>query len=220
MRYAHLRAGAKMEDKPYTAVSIADFLAWSVYKVNPILQALALIEEGTLHEDDFKGLGGQQAVAVTREASTVKRRLEAQEPDAAPERIRETAGKVARATRDAMTTGGLGYKQARQVTDKIVPPTAHDKRPKNFTDYVFKTAALVNRLLRDDTAGAQMEAVMPYADQIGNLARRELLTTLRLLGERVDSYIERLAITAPAEDYIEGDLDETIQLEASEVCDA
>ena len=207
-RYAHLRAGAKMEDKPYTADSIAEFLAWSVHKIQPILQALDLIDEGTLHEDDFKGLGGQQAVAVTREASTAKRRIQAQAPKTEPAEVKATAGKVARAARDAMVDGGLGYKQARQVTDKIVPPKPSGPPP-NFTDYVFATASKVNHLLRDDQTGERMEAIMPYADEIGSLARRELINCLSSLGERVEAYMKQLVIPVSAEDFIDGDFVDT-----------
>ena len=177
---------------PYSAPAVAEFLAWPIDKVGPILQALALIEEGTLHEDDFKGLGGQQAVAVTREATTAKKRMIEKHGPEHEKEAKAMGGYVARAVRDKMVDGGLGYKQARSVTDEMVQKVDSATAPKNLDSLASKAAGAVNELLRDDAAARRLQEVMPFADDIGKFARRDLLTALRVLGERVDAYIDSL----------------------------
>jgi len=100
-------------EHPYTAQSIADFLGWlkpdgePQAKVHDALMALQFIEEGTLKESDFDGLGTKEAQAVVsqaRQAKTAREaaaRLARQEAERAEKEAKEAERRRAQAEAQA-----------------------------------------------------------------------------------------------------------------------
>ena len=71
-------------EHPYNAQTVAEFLGW-VYKdgtarvkVHDALAALALVEDGTLADEDFVGLPSAASKAVTQQALTARTQLDQQ----------------------------------------------------------------------------------------------------------------------------------------------
>lgn len=186
---------------PYTAHTIGAFLGrgWQTSncnKAHQTLQALALVDAGEVDEAAYTDLGPAQARAVTTEASRAKKRAESQ--GATPDEAKQKASEVATAVSDGIKSGKVGAKHVRQVTDEHVPPTPQ-KQPPQMDDFARKLASDLNGVLNRDRMAEQMDAVLPYAADLGTIARRELDACLTQIAERADGYRTKLRNSTPAD---------------------
>lgn len=182
--------------KPYTVDTVACFLGWHPLKVRRTLQALASIEDRETPADAYQGLGAAQADAVTREASRAKKRATSQ--GATDDEAKQKAVEVGSAVGDGLRSGKVGAKHVRQLTDALVPPTPQ-KQPPQMDDFARKLASDLSGVLNRDRMAEQMDAVLPYAADLGTIARRELDACLTQLAERADGYRTKLRNSTPAD---------------------
>jgi polyhydroxyalkanoate synthesis regulator phasin len=178
----------------YTARTVAAFLGWTYDKVQLTLQALALIEQGAVREEDYANLGWGQARAVTREAHRTIKRVQAQ--GATPEVAKQAAGKVASEVRDRIASGAIGAEQARRVTDELTRPAkgTSDYLPE-YDAYLLELAEELGKYLsptRDRDRVEKLELVIPLIAEAEPYAKRELANALRGLRDRAAAYVERI----------------------------
>lgn len=134
----HLPA-ASQATRPYTAQTVANFLGWvepsgdPQRKVGAALSALEFIEDGTLTEKDFAGLGSYQAIAVIEQARSARRvseeraknaRAAAERQARAAETARQAADQAEReraaAAQRAVAAARARDNQARRVAEAQV----------------------------------------------------------------------------------------------------
>ena len=120
------------QDHPYTASTIAPFLGWTDDKVYDVLNALELVESGTLSEADYLGLSTAQAKAVTararqarEEALTAAKREEARQQAATAE-----AQEARRAAEEARRQEEEQRRAAAEARDEKLRQQAREQEEK------------------------------------------------------------------------------------------
>ena len=205
---------------PYTAVLIASFLGWDKQKVQTILAALELIEEGILAENQFQDRNITKSRNLVRETS---RRKEAREKQAKnvekeaeqaedPTRKQYLLGKaqelkqqakteaklVGQKIQDEVGSGRRGAQEARQLAEQVLPPLPKSERePPDINKFASTLAGQIRDLLNDDSYSAKLIRLTQFRGNLLEGYKRELVAELNRLSKRAAEYAQDLNSPIP-----------------------
>jgi hypothetical protein len=167
---------------PYTAESVAKFIGWHSTRVKTAINALELIEEGTLKESHFEKLGTNATRAVVSVAYKAKSR------NRTPEQTASIVQSVARSIKE----GKIGYKQAgasalladwQKSSKKEMPPVddfAEDLQ-REFTNF-----------FRNESRTERLQQLITFRDHIDNSVRDDLITAMTTTAHLILKYAAEL----------------------------
>ena len=205
--------GEGRQDRPYTADTINGFLSGTMSSrtIQYTLQALCLMEQGHLSEDDLGGLSSsecriaveetgraiKQAAIIEKEAkrkaqtarTQIQRdKLEREGEEKAKRVIKDTAGSVTK-----VLQGDGGQQQARQAgTQARVKVTGKGELPEINTAAVSLSRTIKNMLDMDGANGQKLDQLIKHADHMGSESIHTLILALDELIEWAEGYKRRL----------------------------
>lgn len=208
----------------YTAETIAQFLGWKVWKVKTALTAIRAIEQGSVAEDDFVGLGPRTGTEIVRqaerasriatvrgaapkEAERIGRRIASglaaefrkeRDPDAAPRASLHTASQWVDEQLDTIVSA-----PTRPVVPAKVAEAIHRDIEHYFSVGVVVNGQTISRhnlllLIAENHETAELRGIaMPWADQIAD-ALDHMASEAQRLSSALRNPSPVLAITAGA----------------------
>ncbi len=184
-------APPEMSGVPYTAEMLGEFLGWMdrvrgepKHKLLNALNALEYINSKILSEENFLGLGVEDARIVIRETQKAANRHKNHNP-------RKWGSEVGRKVASAIQDGTITYKGAAAFARKIDPvePTIPD-----INILAKKLAGKFTNLfdVSTDKLTVQLEEVIDFKKHLDPAAREDLTKTLMLVSSRAAHYSRQL----------------------------
>lgn len=193
-RYVTGERSDNLSDRPYTALTVAEFLGvdgrgTEVNKIKFALQALQAIEEKTIARSDIKGQTPQQASETVRAARRVERAVAGKVGAKAGKKAgRAAAKKIAKGFRSQQR----GIKDARKEVSKAIKRAV--PKDKGWIDDSAKDVgrALQSLLTPKTDLGEKITALVKEASHLNDTRWNSLVVGLQRVGERADKYLEQL----------------------------
>jgi ParB-like chromosome segregation protein Spo0J len=170
--YVQGEENGDLQERPYTATAIAEFLGWADPKIHTTLCALELIEQEVLKEEHFEGLSTKQAEALTTETKKTE------------DRGKREAAKVAEHVAEKLQTGEIGYKQVSQEADKFRAKPGAKAKPEAEALADQLIAQMDGFLSRGDPNLEMLNQVIKHQKRLGKDVRTRLRVALDRLSDR------------------------------------